>query len=217
MSQGSEHLFTRAGASDGLRGLPRVHLASRSPRRRELLTSAGIEHDAASPGVDDGELSPGGVDPEQWVMALAYLKAAAALRRRGEIDAPVVLGADTIVLHRGEVLGQPKDAEDARRMLVQMRSDEHDVLTGVALIDAHSDLREMFVDRALVSVGEISDEVIERYVASGEWRGKAGAYNLSERLAAGWPITYRGDAGTIMGLPVGKLVERLRAFAGRAA
>ena len=80
-------------------------------------------------------------------MALAYLKAAAALRRRGEIDAPVVLGADTIVLHRGEVLGQPKDAEDARRMLVRMRSDGHDVLTGVALIDAHSDQREMFVDR----------------------------------------------------------------------
>lgn len=193
----------------------RIHLASKSPRRRELLLGAGIEHDAAHPGVDDGLLAPGAVTPEQWVMALAYLKAstaARALTHRAERGAPpiVVLGADTIVVHHATLMGQPIDLADARRMLLAMRSDVHDVVTGVALIDPITHRRELFVDRAVVTVGPIPDTDIESYLASEAWRGKAGAYNLSERLQAGWPIEFTGDAGTIMGLPVAKVAERLR-------
>jgi septum formation protein len=193
----------------------RVHLASQSPRRRELLRGAGIEHDAAHPGVDDGALSPGAVTPEEWVMALAYLKASTAARaiaRHAERGGTrvVVLGADTVVVHRGRLMGQPADAEDARRMLLAMRDDVHDVVTGVALVDPATGRRELFADRAVVRVGHIADAEIEAYVQSGAWRGKAGAYNLSERLQAGWPIEFEGDSGTIMGLPVAKVVERLR-------
>jgi septum formation protein len=196
----------------------RVHLASRSPRRRELLLGAGIEHDAAHPGVDDGLLSPGAVSPEQWVMALAYLKASTAARaiaRHAEHGGTpvVVLGADTVVVHRGTLMGQPVDAADARRMLMAMREDVHDVVTGVALVDPATGRRELFADRAVVRVGRIADGEIEAYVQSGAWGGKAGAYNLSERLQAGWPIEFKGDAGTIMGLPVGKVVERLSRWA----
>jgi septum formation protein len=193
--------------------LPRVHLASRSPRRRELLASAGIQHDAAHPGLDDGELAPGNVKPEQWVMALAYLKATSALRSFPPGAGPIVLGADTVVVYEGRLIGQPADAPDARRMLVQMRDTHHDVVTGVALLDPRSGRRDIFADRAHVRVGHISDDEIESYLASGDWRGKAGAYNLSERLAAGWPIEFTGDPGTIMGLPMKKLVARLAAFA----
>jgi septum formation protein len=196
----------------------RVHLASQSPRRRELLAGAGIEHDAANPGVDDGQLCPGTVGPAGWVMALAYLKAATAARRiQAEVSgldgqSIVVLGADTVVVHRGELMGQPADADDARRMLLAMRDDVHEVVTGVALVDVATGRREMFVDTATVRVGHIPDSEIEAYVRSGAWRGKAGAYNLSERLNAGWPIEFDGDAGTIMGLPVSKVALRLKAW-----
>ncbi len=215
--------MARIGSGNAAGVLPRVHLASQSPRRRELLSAAGIEHDAAHPGLDDGQLATpdsgeyGHVNPSGWVMALAYLKAASAQRGGLSIAAPVVLGADTVVVHRGRLLGQPKDAADARRMIVEMRDDVHDVITGVALVDARTGARDIFADRAVVRVGSIADDEIDRYVATGQWKGKAGAYNLSERLAAGWPITYEGDAGTIMGLPMGKLVDRLRVFGARAA
>lgn len=196
--------------------LPRVHLASRSPRRRELLTQAGIEHDASHPGVDDGQLEPGNVDPQQWVMALAYLKAATALRSLVAGDGPVgvgprvVIGADTVVVcSSGQVMSAPVNEADARQMLHAMRNAAHDVITGVAIIDRLSGHRQLFSDRAHVRVGHISDADLDAYLASGQWQGKAGGYNLSERLAAGWPIEFSGDPNTIMGLPVRLLIERL--------
>lgn len=157
-------------------------------------------------------LAPGVVTPTQWVMALAYLKASTAARCTGSVRADVVIGADTVVVHRGELLGQPRDAGDARRMIVRMRDDVHEVVTGVALVNVASRKRELFCDVAVVHVGHIADEQIEQYLTSGEWKGKAGAYNLSERLGAGWPIRYEGDPGTIMGLPTRILGERLRGF-----
>ena len=214
----SPNPLSRRGARGlSIGDLPRIHLASTSPRRRELLTTAGIQHDAAHPGLDDAQLSPGTVDPECWVMALAYLKASSALRSPANIAAPIVLGADTVVVQDGRTSSAPVDLDDARRMLRAMRNATHDVLTGVAIIDRRTGERDIFSDRAVVTVGDISDEEIERYLASGQWKSKAGGYNLSERLAAGWPITFRGDPGTIMGLPVAKLVDRLHAFLARAA
>lgn len=192
--------------------MPRVHLASRSPRRRELLNGAGIEHDAAHPGLDDGELAPGGVTPEAWVTALAYLKAKSALDS-GTVKAPIVIGADTVVVHNGQLIGQPRDEAHARWMLEELSHADHDVLTGVALVDALTGRRRLFVDRAHVRVGALTDTEIETYLATGEWHGKAGAYNLSERIAAGWPITFDGDPGTIMGLPITALKAELAQFA----
>ncbi len=88
MSQRSEAtpdpLARRGVRTRTIGDLPRLHLASTSPRRRELLTTAGILHDAANPGLDDAQLAPGSVDPERWVMALAYLKASSALRTPGK-------------------------------------------------------------------------------------------------------------------------------------
>ncbi len=210
---------SRGGQGDAAarshRRLPRVILASQSPRRRSLLTEAGIAHEALHPGVDDGTLAQGLVTPEQWVKALAYLKAAAgAGRAAGDGTPALVIGADTVCVKDGRVLGQPKDADDARRILRTLENGTHEVLTGVALLPVRLGSpetfdRELFVDRATVHVGDIGTERIEQYIASGQWKGKAGAYNLSERLDAGWPIRYEGDPSTIMGLPMGVLVARL--------
>lgn len=198
---------------------PRLYLASRSPRRRALLADAGIEHEPISTGVDDADLNPGPVKPEQWAAALAYLKARAGADvagSSGDTHEFTVLGADTICIKDGAMIGQPRDAGDARRILRLLSGGGHDVVTGIAIVSGAGTRRDIFVDRAGVRVGELGEARIDRYVASGEWRGKAGAYNLAERLADGWPIEYDGDPATIMGLPMRALARRLpgaRAFA----
>ncbi|MFT5423532.1 MAG: septum formation protein [Phycisphaerales bacterium] len=190
-------------------------LASRSPRRRQLLTEHGYEFGLAESGLDDGELHPGNVDPAEWVMALAYLKAIAAMRELDPAQPPrPVLGADTVCVVDGEVVGQPVDADDARRILLAVSNNSHEVLTGVAIVCPTSDRRDVFYERTLVTVGDLSP-FIEAYVASGGWRGKAGAYNLAERLAEGWPIEHGGDPTSIMGLPMRLLSTRLEAFCDR--
>lgn len=196
--------------------LPPVALASRSPRRRELLTSRGVRHEVIDADIDDAELTPGDSDPRSWVMALAYLKAqAGALGSRdwNRLQAAIVLGADTVCVKDGQIIGQPIDEADARRILHLFRDTDHEVLTGVALLNTRTGQRDLFVDVARVHVGHVSDEQIEEYLASGQWRGKAGAYNLSERLEAGWPITFQGDPTSIMGLPMEALTARLSRFA----
>lgn len=196
-----------------------LFLASRSPRRRLLLEQWGYPHEAEQPGFEDGVLqSPAAtagttwkeIAPDQWVVSLAYLKAWAGAKlasARGRI----VLGADTTCVVDGAMAGTPTSEAEAREMLKRMVGKEHQVLTGVALIDLRKTdqdpdrSRRMFVDRATVRWGDITDAQIDEYVASGAWQGKAGGYNLAERLAAGWPIEYEGDETTIMGLPMRKL------------
>lgn len=189
----------------------RLILASRSPRRRELLREAGIEHEIRlAEGMDDSDLIPGDVSPENWVASLAYLKARAVADLLQVDTHAVVLGADTVCVLRGQIIGQPTDRGHARRIIKSFEETVHGVLTGVALIDQHGVVMSLFIDRATVRMGRIGDDAIEAYLDSETWRGKAGAYNLFERLDAGWPIEFDGDGSTIVGLPMGALEPRLR-------
>lgn len=190
-------------------------LASRSPRRRQLLAEAGVPVTVRPAEIDDGALTPGPVSVACWVAALAYLKGrwvTDALGQTGERRG-TVLAADTVCVQDGCILGQPSSAADARRMLHAMRDQTHETLTGLCLISLVDRRRWLLVDRAIVRFGRVSDEEIEAYVGSGEWRGKAGAYNLQDRVQAGWPIECRGDPATVMGLPMCRLrpwLTRLR-------
>lgn len=197
---------------------PRLVLASASPRRSRLLTEAGFEHMVVPPPLDDGALEPGGRSPRRWVVGLAYLKADATRRSIGADRArtAVVLGADTTVVKGGRIIGQPADEDDARTMLAELRGGSHEVVTGVALLTSDRP-RIVFVDAARVRVGAIPDAAIDAYVATGAWRGKAGGYNLEERLREGWPIEYEGDPGTIMGLPMRRLAPMLLEALAHAA
>jgi septum formation protein len=196
--------------------LPRLVLASQSPRRRQLLASYGLAHEATHPGIDDGVLFPGEVSAEEWVAALAYLKAAAgadAQRRSGAAPA-LVLGADTVCVKDGRLIGQPADASDAERILRLLQDGSHEVVTGVAFVRTDEpEARHLWIDRATVQVGHLGEERIRAYVQNGQWRGKAGAYNLAERIEAGWPIQYEGDPTTVMGLPMRGLLSRLERLA----
>lgn len=205
----------RAAAATHRGGIPRrggrLILASRSPRRRMLLDEAGIAHEVRlAEGVDDGDLSPGEVSPEFWVASLAYLKARAVHESlEDSVGDELVLGADTVCVLDDLVIGQPSDAEDAAGIIRSFENREHDVVTGVAIVGEGGRLVDLFIDRATVRVGSIGEEQISSYVSGGAWVGKAGAYNLFERLEAGWPIEFDGDETTIVGLPMRALRERL--------
>jgi septum formation protein len=187
----------------------RLYLASTSPRRAELLRRHGFGFETLNPGVDDGLLEMGVVTPAQWVTALAHLKARGGRMRLGALASrSLVLGSDTVVVKNRRVIGQPRDAEHARSIIGMLENGSHEVLTGVALL-APGARRRLFADRASVRVGTIGDDRIDAYIASEGWRGKAGAYNLEERLAEGWPIEYSGDPGTITGLPMRMLAPIL--------
>lgn len=187
-----------------------LHLASRSPRRRQLLDEAALDHHAEHPGFDDSDLSPGAVNATQWVAALAYLKAAAGAVQAS--PAATVLGADTAIVKDGSLIGTPRDHAEAFRILRTLSDGTHDVVTGVALLDRTTGRRTIFVDRASVTVGHLSDCMITAYLATGAWQGKAGGYNLRERLVDGWPLQFSGDPTTVMGLPMKALSPRLEHF-----
>lgn len=161
-------------------------------------------HSAVSPRLDDAELRPGSCAPPEWVSSLAYLKAWSVLEHAGGPEgAAGVLGADTVVIKGDDLIGQARSEDEARAIIRRLEEGEHEVVTGVALVS--NERRVIFHDSARVRVGRIGDDAIDTYVASGEWKGKAGAYNLGERIEAGWPITYEGDPTCIMGLPMERL------------
>lgn len=198
---------------------PTLFLASRSPRRQQLLSSRGYTFDADHPGFEDGELRPGTVTPHQWVASLAYLKAVAGLERwraRRSL-ATIILGADTTCVLDGRMIGTPLSPAEAAHMIRAFTNRTHHVITAVALLCPTSRIRCLFTDQATVALGPLSETQISDYIDSGLWQGKAGAYNLTERLDAGWPLSFGGDPTSIMGLPMVALERHLPQFQSRQA
>ena len=149
-------------------------------------------------------------------MALAWLKARSVAELLGDkSEQVVILAADTVCIENdGTVLGQPSNEKIAKDMLLQLRGAMHRTMTGVCLLSHHAGsatrLRTLLYDVTRVEVGHISIAEIDRYVASGDWQGKAGGYNLQERLDGDWPIKVIGDPTTVMGLPMEKLKPLLQ-------
>lgn len=192
-----------------------IILASSSPRRTELLTAAGIEHRVITE--DTSEISSG--SPAVVVRENARLKAGAVAEAiahgkygddTGNLKELPVLGADTIVAleqsgGKGSprIFGKPKDEEEAREMLMSLSGRSHSVYTGICIIQ---DGREyLSVDKTLVHFLEITPEALERYISSGEWQGKAGAYAVQGRAMA-FVDRLEGSAANVIGLPVHAVV-----------
>ena len=141
-------------------------------------------------------------------MALAVAKLRSVPAEVGA-DA-VVLTADTVGADAsGRLLGTPETAEAARAMLERLVDAEHVVATGVALRLPDGSTRRLR-DTATVRLGPVSADELDRYVATGGWRGRACGYNLAERRDAGWPLHVVGDPDTVMGLPMRRLAPLLR-------
>lgn len=179
-------------------------LASASPRRAQLLRERGFHFEQVTPPFDDSaEPLEGPVDQIVTSLALRKARSVAQSLQRG-----VVIGCDTLLSLDGQPLGKPVDATDARRMLQRLIGRTHVVMTGVCLIDIESQTTRLFVDEARVTLGRLPAGELERYLACGGWRGKAGAYNLAE-LQGCWPLTIEGDPTTVVGLPMRRLAAEL--------
>jgi len=178
-------------------------LASQSPRRREILKSAGIDFVVRHAHVI--EERGAGESPGDYVRRLAESKATAVDAAADEI----VLGADTEVVIDGQVLGKPGDSADAARMLRILSGREHEVITGICLV-GHG---HKIVDsaRTRVRVVPLSDAEIEEYVISGEPMDKAGAYAI-QGLASKFIDDIEGDYFNIVGLPVALVYRHLKNF-----
>lgn len=182
-----------------------IVLASASPRRQELLRNAGISFTVEPANIDETPLP--GEPPKNCVERLAREKALAVHPR---CPSDYVLGADTIVVIDNIILGKPRDAEDAARMLQLLSGRKHEVITGVCLCSpAGSESEITASETTLVTMCEISDEEIESYVATGEPMDKAGAYAI-QGIASRWIPRIEGDYSNVVGLPVARVHSMLR-------
>jgi septum formation protein len=215
-------------------------LASQSPRRKELLTEAGYTFDVCAPddSVEKGVCSK--CSPDQLVVDSAVAKAAAIARQminaRQTIDATqtielsqsveqesvireqqpaIILAADTVGVCKAEVLGKPVDAEHARRMLQLMSGTVHDVLTGVCLWHLPSNQFLTFLERTTVEMDVLSEQMIDEYLDTDLWIGKAGAFGFQHGLD--WVRIVKGLPSTVVGLPVERLPKWIEALLEKVA
>jgi septum formation protein len=179
-------------------------LASRSPRRRELLTEAGYDFEIIEPS-DAAENEAEAIgDPASLAKMLAYRKAADVAAR---CPVGIVIGCDTIVECRGAILGKPADQSDARRMLTTLSGQEHRVLSGLCLWPRPQGEPKVGLAQTRLKMDALSMQQLEDYVASGQWEGKAGAFGYQDRL--GWVHVIEGSESNVVGLPMELLAEML--------
>lgn len=189
-------------------------LASGSPRRRELLEQMGLCFEISQAHKEEMITKEA---PADIVEELSYQKASAAAERylqRYQNDTIVIIGADTIVVHENEIMGKPKDNNDAIAMLTKLQGDSHQVYTGVTLIILQKGLEKR--KREIVTFHEETDvcmypmtlEQITAYVATGEPMDKAGAYAIQGKCAA-FIKFINGEYNNVVGLPIARLMQEL--------
>ena len=180
-------------------------LASRSPRRRELLALTGLPFRVVVPRTDETQRP--GEPPEAYARRLSQEKAGAAAAMLDE--RALVLAADTIVVDGSDVLGKPADAGEARAMLRRLRGRTHHVMTGLTLLDTATGRRRTELAISPVPMREYTDEEIEAYIASGDPFDKAGAYGIQNHgfhPAEGFAHCF----SNVMGLPLCHVTRMLR-------
>ena len=185
-------------------------LASGSPRRRELMSQVGLDFTVVTSDADENIKE---MEPEDYVRELSSIKAQSVLEQYADKDdSVIVIGADTIVYHKGEILTKPKDEEDAFRILKSLEGQIHQVYTGVTVIlcqEAGSYAGSTFSEKTDVEVYDMEDEEIAAYVSTGEPLEKAGAYGIQGSFAA-YIRGIHGDYTNVVGLPLGRLCHEIK-------
>ena len=191
--------------------MPTLYLASTSPRRKSLLTEAGIEFALIVPGPEGSEPGP----PDQQAMLRARAKALGV----PEPPAGLILGADTVVDLDGQELGKPADRDAARAMLARLSDRTHRVHTGHCIWHKARGETATALTTAQVCCGPIAADELESYLERGTWSDKAGAYGIQDPGASFLKLV-KGDLDTVMGLSitaVRELLGQLRAQTGNGA
>jgi len=185
--------------------MPPLILASRSPRRKELLLEAGYAFEVIPPD-DSAECGPcSGENPAQLVVRLAYQKAADISQK---VQAGLIPGCDTVAECDGQILGKPRDAAHARQMLQTLSGREHRVFSGLCLWKVPGGHPLVRVATTVLRMDTLADAQLTDYIAGGQWEGKAGAFGYQDRL--GWVHVVEGSASNVVGLPMDLLAEMLR-------
>lgn len=183
-------------------------LASASPRRKELLSQIGLEFEIKVSDADENISES--LLPDELVKRLSKIKATAV---REELSAyfsdeeTAIIGADTVVYLNGEILGKPKDEEDAFRMLRALSGVSHSVFTGVTILLPGETIT--FANETKVTFDTLSDEEIRKYIASKEPVDKAGAYGI-QGLGGAFVTSIEGEYANVVGFPIGEFSHILR-------
>ena len=197
--------------------MKKIILASKSPRRNELLTLAGLEHEVI-PSDCDEDISANA--PEDLVMQLSDLKCSDVADKimKGEVvpgsasdNGYFVVGADTIVDYDGQILGKPRDEEDAFRILSMLSGNTHTVYTGVTVTDTETGRKETFYEQTTVRFINADEADLWAYIKTGDPLDKAGSYGV-QGLGAFLVEGICGDYFNVVGLPLSRLIKVLKSF-----
>lgn len=183
----------------------KIILASASPRRSELLRQVGFDFEVIPSRADEQEIA--GESPQEHVVRLSLDKAR-EVSTRDDIDGRWIIGSDTIVLCDNNILGKPKDAEDASQMLRSLSGRTHQVLSGYAILDRCTGESRAAAVTTRVSFRSLTDAEISGYIASGEPTDKAGAYAI-QGLGAFMVSRIEGSYSNVVGLPLCEVVQAL--------
>jgi septum formation protein len=186
----------------------RIVLASTSPRRRELLQQIGLDFDIVPADIDES-IRPG-ESPQEHVVRLSLAKAA-KVAGQSKVEGRWFIGSDTIVLLDNQILGKPRDDEDAKTMLRSLSGREHQVLSGYALIDRKLERQHCEAVATRVRFRNLTDAEIERYIATGEPADKAGSYAI-QGLGVCFVAAIEGSYTNVVGLPLCRLTLTLKEF-----
>lgn len=180
-------------------------LASSSPRRRQLLTKHGYDFRVIAPSESAETGMSSGETASDLVARLAYQKARDVAQR---VTSGLVIGCDTVAECRGKILGKPAHRQHAEQMLQALRGREHRVYSGLCLWQRPGDQQRCAVDITTLIMDPISDDSLQRYLDTGDWQGKAGAFGYQDGLD--WVHILEGSESNVVGLPM-ELLARLLA------
>ena len=183
--------------------LPNIILASESPRRADLLKQIGLEFEVSPSEIEEPQIT---VSPAIAVQELAILKARTVAAK---FDAGIVIGADTVVVIDGQPIGKPENDADAVQILRRLSGNQHEVITGVALIDIKRKNEVVWAEQTAVYFRTLHESEIIAYVRSGEPSDKAGAYGIQGRAGA-FVERIEGCYFNVVGLPLASLTVQLR-------
>ncbi|HHT9160222.1 MAG TPA: Maf family protein [Candidatus Brocadiaceae bacterium] len=184
----------------------RLVLASNSPQRIVLLKSLGYRFEMVPHDVE--ECIPGSVSPTELVQNLAFLKASDVARK---VDNAIIIGADTVVVHKKSILGKPRDESDAKRILSLLSDSEHDIISGVCVMEVPSRKKILRTEQTHIKMRVIKDEEIDSYILTGEPMDKAGAYAIQGK-GRKFIEKIDGSYSNVVGLPLELLQEMLNHF-----
>jgi septum formation protein len=188
-------------------------LASASPRRRELLKEAGYNFKVTPPDIDESAFSTDDVAPCEYAKKLALAKAKSVA---AEFPDSLVVGADTVVDFDGEIIGKPRDVQDAKEIIRRLFSRPHKVITAIVIVRLSDGLEMAESDTTIVYPKKMTEKQIVRHIEDGSWRGKAGAYAIQ---ASGDEFVEKidGSLSNVMGLPMEllrQMLERIGSLPG---